>query len=211
MRPSAGGLRLRSDGAFAPCWPRPAGRAAPCGRRREAPPRRWAQGSLPGQTPHTTPDVPFPGDDQASIMYTALNPALSSSDEDFVLPLASGEDLPSTAAAAPTAEAVPAEEQGGVPHRWQVVTMMALAFVCCNMDKVRLARAVPCAAAGWLCGRRALPAGAPRPADTLEQSNTWLWDDLGVDCHWSAGEHVCGGDPNGQGAGLERHRPGSGL
>jgi hypothetical protein len=39
------------------------------------------------------------------------------------------------------AAAVPAEAQGGgVAHRWRIVFMMAVAFVLCNMDKVRNSR-----------------------------------------------------------------------
>jgi len=32
----------------------------------------------------------------------------------------------------------PPNEEGGIPHRWRVVIMMAAAFVLCNMDKVGL-------------------------------------------------------------------------
>ena len=30
----------------------------------------------------------------------------------------------------------PPDGEGGIPHRWRVVIMMAAAFVLCNMDKV---------------------------------------------------------------------------
>ena len=33
---------------------------------------------------------------------------------------------------------LPPDDEGGIPHRWRVVIMMAAAFVLCNMDKVRL-------------------------------------------------------------------------
>lgn len=71
------------------------------------------------------------GDDQASTMYTALEGLESSFDEGDLQVQGDG-----TAAAAASA-APPAEQQGGVPHRWKVVGMMALSFVLCNMDKVR--------------------------------------------------------------------------
>ena len=40
--------------------------------------------------------------------------------------------------AAPTdsIEPSPPDQEGGIPHRWRVVIMMAAAFVLCNMDKV---------------------------------------------------------------------------
>lgn len=44
---------------------------------------------------------------------------------------------------ASAAAAVPAEvPAGGVAHRWRIVFMMAVAFVLCNMDKVRNSRAL---------------------------------------------------------------------
>jgi hypothetical protein len=33
-------------------------------------------------------------------------------------------------------EPPPPDGEGGIPHRWRVVIMMAAAFVLCNMDKV---------------------------------------------------------------------------
>lgn len=33
-------------------------------------------------------------------------------------------------------------DKGGVPHRWQVVGMIAVAFILCNMDKVNMSVAV---------------------------------------------------------------------
>eukprot|EP00887_Chlorella_sp_A99_P002760 scaffold6.g2760.t1 len=50
----------------------------------------------------------------------------------------------------------------GIPHRWQVVGMMALSFVLCNMDKVNMSVAViPMAKElGWTATQRGLiPAG----------------------------------------------------
>ena len=73
------------------------------------------------------------GDDQASTMYTALEGMESSFDEGDLA--AQGSSGAAAAAAAPAA-AAEQQQQGGVPHRWQVVGMMALSFVLCNMDKV---------------------------------------------------------------------------
>lgn len=59
------------------------------------------------------------------------------------VPAVSPSSLPSTsgngAAAAAAAAAVPSDalDLPGVPHRWRIVIMMAVAFVLCNMDKVR--------------------------------------------------------------------------
>ena len=71
------------------------------------------------------------GDDQSSIIYTALADMEMSVDEG---------DRPQTvaeadaaAAAATTAKAAAEDAAGGVPHRWKVVGMMALSFVLCNM------------------------------------------------------------------------------
>lgn len=74
------------------------------------------------------PDVPITGDDQGSTIYTAVSHVPTSSDEEDNI-------VAAAAAGALTAEAP--LQRGGLPHRWQVVGMMALAFVCCNMDKVR--------------------------------------------------------------------------
>lgn len=85
------------------------------------------------------------GDDQASTMYTALEGLESSFDEGDLQAQGSGTAVvapgqQADGAAAPAAE----QQQGGVPHRWQVVGMMALSFVLCNMDKVRSCAAVSC-------------------------------------------------------------------
>lgn len=50
---------------------------------------------------------------------------------------AAGSSPDSAAAEAGTA-AVPAQ-QGFIAHRWRIVLMMSMAFVLCNMDKVRCA------------------------------------------------------------------------
>lgn len=41
-----------------------------------------------------------------------------------------------------TSEQASVVSSGGLPHRWKVVTMMAVAFVLCNMDKVNMSVAV---------------------------------------------------------------------
>lgn len=76
--------------------------------------------------------VPFiPCDDQAGVVYTAINQAeaddTQSSTSDHaksVQPASNGSPPP--------------EKQPRIPHRWRIVLMMALAFVLCNMDKVCL-------------------------------------------------------------------------
>lgn len=60
----------------------------------------------------------------------------------------------------------PEEKPPRVPHRWRVVGMMALAFVLCNMDKVRAPRlpavnwhaSVLCSVDSELAGRMCEPA-----------------------------------------------------
>lgn len=82
------------------------------------------------------------GDDQASTIYTALAGMETSMDEGdsstqaATLQAAAAAAGDGAAAAAPAAAQQQGEQAGGVPHRWQVVGMMALAFVLCNMDKV---------------------------------------------------------------------------
>lgn len=99
------------------------------------------------------------GDDQASTMYTALEGLESSFDEGDLQAQGSGTAVvapgqQADGAAAPAAE----QQQGGVPHRWQVVGMMALSFVLCNMDKVNMSVAViPMAKElGWSAMERGL-------------------------------------------------------
>jgi hypothetical protein len=127
MQPIAGGLQLYRTA----CQPRSvvslrqegSGRLPGCGLASRPQRRRRRQASLPGDT---VPDVPITGDDQGSTIYTAVSHVPTSSDEEDNIVAAAG----ALSAAAPL-------QRGGVPHRWQVVGMMALAFVCCNMDKVK--------------------------------------------------------------------------
>lgn len=91
------------------------------------------------------PDVPFPGDDQGSVIYTAL----SDIEEAAATVLEKAEEVLDDAVKPSTSGRGngPAESLNGsmpdpknkppVPHRWVIVGAMALAFVLCNMDKVR--------------------------------------------------------------------------
>ena len=79
------------------------------------------------------PNIPFPGDNQSAGAYAALRSTdeLSSSDS-F--------DEPEHSSAKPSSNGAPPpgeKPQARIPHRWRIVGMMALAFVLCNMDKVK--------------------------------------------------------------------------
>ena len=117
------------------------------------------------------PDVPFTGDDQGSTIYSALANlhVLGSFDEsqfeaETYVREATGksdderiEPIPERSSA-DEEEPASLEPQGGIPHRWQIVFMMALAFVLCNMDKVNMSVAViPMAKElGWSATERGL-------------------------------------------------------
>lgn len=119
------------------------------------------------------PDVPITGDDQGSTIYSALAHlgALGSFDEsqfeaetyvreasgsskDSSEDLVSGDEMHTIT----KKEEHVSEPQGGIPHRWQIVFMMALSFVLCNMDKVNMSVAViPMAKElGWSATERGL-------------------------------------------------------
>jgi len=128
------------------------------------------------------PDVPFTGDDQGSTIYTALanlhelgsfdesqleaetyareGKAKSSSNKTstIVAPVETPEVLAAAAAAKPVTAESSSTEDVGAPHRWQVVGMMALSFILCNMDKVNMSVAViPMAKElGWSATQRGL-------------------------------------------------------
>ena len=122
------------------------------------------------------PDVPITGDDQGSTIYSALANlgALGSFDEsqfeaETYVREAGGsgkrsEDVKTNVAAEvlqdenERQEPAPLEPRGGIPHRWQIVFMMALSFVLCNMDKVNMSVAViPMAKElGWSATERGL-------------------------------------------------------
>ena len=116
------------------------------------------------------PDVPITGDDQGSTIYSALAHlgALGSFDESqFEAETysreatggsgegSSGETSVDDASASEQPAMAP---KGGIPHRWQIVFMMALSFVLCNMDKVNMSVAViPMAKElGWSATERGL-------------------------------------------------------
>lgn len=91
------------------------------------------------------PDMPFPGDDQGSTIYSALS-GLESAAGNLIAKAdeasssitgtsqpASGIDDGSQSNGTSPGDPKP---RGPVPHRWVIVGAMALAFVLCNMDKV---------------------------------------------------------------------------
>ncbi len=94
------------------------------------------------------PDVPFPGDDQGSIIYSTLSniedaaaDALQKAEKALdgsVEPSTSGRDMDPTNGPAGSSNGSMPDPQNKppVPHRWVIVGAMALAFVLCNMDKV---------------------------------------------------------------------------
>jgi MFS transporter, ACS family, solute carrier family 17 (sodium-dependent inorganic phosphate cotransporter), other len=117
----------------------------------------------PRATPkkYIVPHIPFTGDDQGSTIYTALSTIEGRYDEghfeaDLYAREATGTDSegeePAAAAAGRTeVEGTFFAGKHGTPapcppapvaHRWQVVGMMALSFVLCNMDKVNMSVAV---------------------------------------------------------------------
>lgn len=125
------------------------------------------------------PDVPFTGDDQGSTIYTALANLYgagkfdeSQFEADIYAREAGGSrsialkstDIPAAdtlSTAEETARALRDSiepPESGIPHRWQVVGMMALSFVLCNMDKVNMSVAViPMAKElGWTATERGL-------------------------------------------------------
>lgn len=92
------------------------------------------------------PNVPLPGDDQGSTIYSALSDIEETASS--VLDKAQGaldDATPSTSGSAPdkldasmNGSGSPGPNgKGPVPHRWVIVGAMALAFVLCNMDKVK--------------------------------------------------------------------------
>ncbi len=99
-----------------------------------------------------------------------LEPAVSTTTENLVIPEhadqalqahSNGASKPSEVVEASSTGSAPVEKEKGIPHRWRVVFMMMMAFVLCNMDKVRRGRpASPgclLAHARVTCMARALP------------------------------------------------------
>lgn len=92
------------------------------------------------QTPPAPPPVPVPGDrlEGSSVpTVSAIGEDRSADSSEHSPPGGNGVDHAPPATVGPSAEATSTSEPaGGIPHRWKVVTMMAVAFVLCNMDKV---------------------------------------------------------------------------
>jgi hypothetical protein len=165
------------------------------------------------------PDVPFLGDDQGSTIYTALFKSRGTFDEsqpaEGVRSSSSSSSSNGAVAAAGSNGSLAQAEDGGIPHRWRVVGMMALSFVLCNMDKVRgFSRNVKhtcisvSAAALWrMCVH--LQHGPslsmlPPPSCTQRASLQPL-PDYSPFVLLPAGQHVCGCHPHGEGAWLDSH------
>lgn len=137
-----------------------------------------AQGKCRGGVPNASnsswsgivPDVPLTGDDQASTIYTALADLDGAYDESqieaetYSREATSGSDSEELGGTTLATESNVDEgaEPPETPHRWQVVGMMALAFVLCNMDKVNMSVAViPMAKElGWNATQRGLVSAA---------------------------------------------------
>lgn len=105
------------------------------------------------------PNMPLPGDDQAALVFSALQEVEEAAEAAAAALLsggaASGTQSSANGTGSSLAQGAPPsgpESSGGsggggnpgpevekpqrIPHRWRVVGMMALAFVLCNMDKV---------------------------------------------------------------------------
>ena len=103
--------------------------------------------------------MPLPGDDQAALVFSALQEVEEAAEAAAAALLSGGAASgtqssangtgPSLAQGAPPSGPESSGGSGGggnpgpevekpqrIPHRWRVVGMMALAFVLCNMDKV---------------------------------------------------------------------------
>ena len=132
------------------------GRTAPHGLVRQNPSLliglRWTCSSLQHRSRHgrssassrpVVPDMPFPGDDQGSTIYSALS-GLETAAEELIAKAeeatskATGSSSPGKGGAESKNGVPPGgpERKGPLPHRWIVVGAMAMAFVLCNMDKV---------------------------------------------------------------------------
>ena len=91
------------------------------------------------------PDMPFPGDDQGSTIYSALSGLESAAGELIAKADEASSSITGTSQAASGIDdgsqsngTSPGDPKPGapIPHRWVIVGAMALAFVLCNMDKV---------------------------------------------------------------------------
>ncbi len=147
--PCAAAVSLRPSCLFLPSTPWAQCRHRPAQRSRQHPQNQqqqhqcWLRSSLRQRQALTAhgaivPNVPFPGDDQGSTIYSALSDI-----EDTANSLVNKEEDPSSTSTADKQDASlngssPNQNgKGPVPHRWVIVGAMALAFVLCNMDKVK--------------------------------------------------------------------------
>lgn len=93
------------------------------------------------QTPTAGPSAPLPVPrDRQNGLHTAVDEVAEGSsplpaDSHLDAVTLSNGTVPSLEAKPTASEDTP---QGGIPHRWRVVAMMAVAFVLCNMDKVNV-------------------------------------------------------------------------
>jgi hypothetical protein len=179
------------------------------------------------------PNMPFPGDDQASTIFTALSEVpppsvlenaeeeLAKTADQLAARLGSAQGASSTAvdavAAASTNGAMPGgpqQQKPKVPHRWVIVGAMAAAFVLCNMDKVRTAaalHAIECGTVQPALGRHKAVTGMPQPGHVLCGicGCAKLEAIMRLYACAPTGEHVSGSHPHGSRAGLERQRQGT--
>ena len=141
------------------------------------------------------PNIPLPGDNQSAAIFAAL-----SIDESYES--SSDDELADTHHKSSSNHKPPPPDDKPkffIPHRWRVVGMMALAFVLCNMDKVR---SIACCTACILyCLHAILFAASSQPSLTCQGFRSLLH---------AKGEHVSCCHTHGRRAGLEcnRSRPG---
>ena len=86
----------------------------------------------------TFSSIPLPGDDQQGLIYSALHNSDDAAAAALKIEAAAKKEKGEAAQqnGADPNNPNPGPSKGRVPHRWQVVGMMSLAFVLCNMDKV---------------------------------------------------------------------------
>ena len=86
----------------------------------------------------TFSSIPLPGDDQQGLIYSALHNSDDAAAAALKIEAAAQQEKGEGAQGngADPSNPNPGPSKGRVPHRWQVVGMMSLAFVLCNMDKV---------------------------------------------------------------------------
>ena len=86
----------------------------------------------------TFSSIPLPGDDQQGLIYSALHNSDDAAAAALKIEAAANKEKGEAAEGngADPSNPNPGPSKGRVPHRWQVVGMMGLAFVLCNMDKV---------------------------------------------------------------------------